>query len=356
MASSARVIADSFYTRNDVDFRIVTMVIVLYRGVLAEFNTHRMLSRNSASSRAIPVREQLRALARATFFPTSFGTAIPKMNAGPALEGDNLDKAIAVWGDAAMSQMWYALCLTTSPEYVEREWEKWCLDVNDDFMAFVLDVADRIEDKKHPIHREPMLNVTKGLTNRLLEPFLYHEIIVTATEWENFFNLRTDKNAQEEIRTVATQMKEAYEASTPVRLKEGEWHLPFIQDDEKEWAKANPELAVKAVTARCARVSYLAFGSESKKPDLVKDFALADSLKGNGHMSPYEHPVRRFTEDEWLFVEDAVQALKTSLHRPNVNPLFARHQMRSLEFAGNVRGFVQARLEIDGEDVFRPEP
>src|SRR5690606_1154505 len=155
----------------------------LYRGVLAEFNTHRMLSRNSASSRAIPVRAILRRLARDLFIPNAFGTAIPKMNAGPLLEGENLEKAIAVWGDSARSQMWYALCLTTSPEYVEREWERWVLDVNDDFVEFVLDVADRIDNKSHPIHEEPLLNVTKGLTNRLLEPFMYQEIIVTATEW-----------------------------------------------------------------------------------------------------------------------------------------------------------------------------
>lgn len=355
MASSARVIADSYYERLGIIYRITTMVIILYRGVLAEFNTHRMLSRNSASSRAIPVRTMLRRLARELFVPTAFGTAIPKMNAGPRLEGDDLDKAIAVWGDSARSQMWYALCLTTSPEYVEREWEKWVLEENDDFFAFLFDVADRIDNKEHPIHQEPLLNVTKGLTNRLLEPFMHQEIIVTASEWENFLNLRTDKNAQEEIRSVAEDMKKALEESTPVLLEEGEWHLPFLQDDEKEWAKSHPELAVKAVTARCARVSYLTHGSEDKKPDLEKDFALADGLKGNGHMSPFEHPVRRWTEEEWLYVEDGIRALEHSLHRPNVHPLFARHQELSLTFAGNVRGFVQARLEISGEDVFQPK-
>jgi hypothetical protein len=354
MANSARVIADSHYERNGVWFRVVTMVIVLYRGVLAEFNTHRMLSRNSASSRAIPVRTMLRKLAHDLFVPTTFGTAIPKMNAGPALTGDDLDKAIAVWGDSARSQMWYALCLTTSPEYVAREWELWTsTDGHDEIIDFVLDVADRIDNKQHPIHQELLLNVTKGLTNRLLEPFMYQEIIVTATEWENFFNLRTDKNAQDEIRLVAQMMKDAYDNSTPVVLEEGEWHLPFIQDDEKEWAKANPALAVKASTARCARVSYLTHGTD--RIDLNKDYTLADGLKGNGHMSPYEHPVRRWTEEEWLYVEDGIQALQASLHLPNVNPLFARHQQKSLEFAGNVHGFVQARLEIEGEDVFRPE-
>jgi hypothetical protein len=354
MANSARVVADSHYERNGVWFRVVTMVIVLYRGVLAEFNTHRMLSRNSASSRAIPVRAMLRKLARDLFTPTTFGTAIPKMNAGPALTGEALDKAIAVWGNSARSQMWYALCLATSPEYVAREWELWTsIKGNEEIIDFVLDVADRIDNKQHPIHEELLLNVTKGLTNRLLEPFMYQEIIVTATEWENFFNLRTDENAQDEIRLVAQMMKDAYEASTPVLLKEGEWHLPFIQDSEKEWAKANPELAVKASTARCARVSYLTHGTD--RINLEKDYALADGLRGNGHMSPYEHPVRRYSEEEWLYVEDGIRALEASLHRENVNPLFSRHQEKSLEFAGNVRGFVQARLEIPGEDIFRPE-
>lgn len=350
---ACRVVADSAYMHNGVLYRLTTMVVKLPRIVLAELNTHRVFSRNSASSRAIPTRKQLRALVRAAFVPSSFGTAVGGMNAGPALEGELLETAIAVWGDALYSQMWYALCLTTSPDYVEREWEQWVLEENDDFGAFVMDVAARIEDKTNPIHNEQLLWTTKGLTNRLLEPFMMHEVIITSTEWENFFNLRTDENAQEEIRTAAVMMKEAYDSSVPEVLSEGEWHLPFIQPEEKEWAKQNPELAVKAVTARCARVSYLTH--DTGKLDLNADYRLADSLGENGHRSPFEHAGEPFGAAEWSLREDGIAALVNSPYATQVPDYVLKQTTKSLEFAGNFRGWGQARRRLPSEDVFQPQ-
>ena len=351
MAYACKVVADSYYTRKDATYRVTTMIVKFPRLVLAEFNTHRVFSRNSASSRAIPVRKQLQALVKDVFTPNSIGTAVGGMNAGPALEGEALDKAIAVWGDAANSQMWYALSMTTSPDYVEREWEKWVLEENDEFGDFVMDVTKRIEDREHPIHQEAMLWTTKGLTNRLLEPFMWHEVIVTATEWGNFFNLRTDANAQEEIRTIAEMMKAAYDASTPELLAEGEWHLPFIQPEEKGWAKEHPELAVKAVTARAARVSYLTH--DTGVVDLDKDYGLANGLRANGHMSPYEHACTPFTKKEWKLRRDAMKAIHKSKHLDAVPSYVSAQILKSLEFAGNFRGWGQARREIPNEDVFQ---
>lgn len=346
MAESAVILADSVSARGH---RLTTFIVTFARIVLAEFNTHRLFSRNSASSRAIPTSKQLRALIQSLFVPTEFGTAVGGMNAGEALEGEKLEQAVKVWGDAAEAQMMYALCLTTSPEYFEREWAAW-QDSHDepDLGMFVLDVIGRVEDKTHPIHQEPLLRTTKGLTNRLLEPFMWHTVIVTSTEWENFFNLRTDKNAQLEIRKVAVLMQEAYEASTPNLLMEDEWHLPFIQPEEMQWAKENPELAVKAVVARCARVSYLTH--DRHVIDLEADYRTYGILVKNGHMSPLEHAARPISDEEWAVREAMANiAMNSKLPETTIEQL-----VNSTEFAGNFRGWAQARRDMPNERVWIP--
>ena len=346
MAYHCKIMADSVSERGH---RLTTFIITLPRIVLAEFNTHRVFSRNSASSRAIPTRKQLKALIEDMFTPAEFGTAVKGMNAGPVLSGDKLAQAIEVWGEAADAQMMYALCLTTSPEYFEREWALWEDEHQDtDLGSFVLDVIDRIDDESHPIHNESLLWTTKGLTNRLLEPFMWHTVIVTATEWDNFFNLRTDKNAQLEIRTAAKLMQEAYAASTPKLLKPGEWHLPFIQEHEMEWARANPELAVKAVVARCARVSYLTH--DRQVIDLEADYRTYNQLVTNGHMSPLEHAATPITAEEWL-----VRRGMIDLARSSTLPEHIRDNLTNMmQFAGNFRGWSQARREMPNERVWLP--
>lgn len=347
MAYACEIVADSVTKRGH---RATTMVVTIYRGTLAEFNTHRDLSRNSASSRAIPTRKMIRALVEDPFVPVEFGTAQGGMNAGPPLTGKKLDTALGIWGDAALTQIWAALSLTTSPNYVQREWEKWVLEQNDSFEEFVFDVIARIDNPKHSIHKlKSPLWATKGLTNRLLEPFMWHTIIATATEWDNFFNLRTDENAQLEIRIIAKMMKEAYDASTPKLLKEGEWHLPFIQEHEKKWARKNPQLAVKAVTARCARVSYLTH--DKKIIDLGADYRLSDSLAKNGHMSPFEHALTPIPKDEWKTRMKMSKVAREAKHLPDhvVAQMIDRN-----EFSGNVRGFAQARRDQANQRVFVP--
>jgi len=350
MAYECTIVADSVTSRGH---RITTMVITLPRIMLAEFNTHRDFSRNSGSSRAIPVKTQMKALLNDTFVPTEFGTAIPRMNAGPKLEGDKHDQAVAVWNDAAKEQVLAALRLTTSPGYVKREWERWVEQRNDNFEEFVLDVIDRINDKEHHIHDlKSLLWATKGLTNRLLETFMWHTVIVTATEWDNFFNLRTDDNAQLEIRIIAGMMKEAYAASTPALLHEGEWHLPFIQEHELEWAKENPLDAVKAVTARCARVSYLTH--DKKVIDLSADFRLADSLAASGHMSPFEHAATPIPDKEWNVRMKMASVAREAYMAQELEAHVVEQLVNRMEFSGNVRGFAQARRDQNNHSVFMP--
>jgi thymidylate synthase ThyX len=120
-----------------------------------------------------------------------------------------------------------------------------------------------------------------------MEPYMWHEVVITATEWSNFFNLRISPHAQPEFCYIAKLMKAALDGSIPMRLKAGEWHLP--------WANRKDEGEVKISSARCARVSYL---THAGTVDTEADLALHDSLLKNGHMSPFDHPAQCTGDDK----------------------------------------------------------
>jgi len=125
--------------------------------------------------------------------------------------------------------------------------------------------------------------VHKQELNRILEPFLWHTVIVTATEWENFFELRCSSSAQPEIRAAAVRMREAIDASRPQPVAVGEWHTPLLQDDERA---LDLETRRRVSAARCARVSYL---THEGKREIAKDLDLYERLRQDRHLSPFEH-------------------------------------------------------------------
>ncbi len=249
MAFEAVVLADSVTER---DNRITTVQVTLPRFVLAEVNTHRALSRNSASSRAIPLETQIRRVIEDPAMPVFWGRNRSGMQADEELTGAEREAAIAEW----------------------------------------LAGRDRAVETARALGA---LGVHKQIAARVLEPFMWQTIIATATEWENFFALRDNKDAQPEFGHAAHMMRLARDASTPRLLKEGEWHLPLIQPDEAQWAAANPADAIKVSVGRCARVSYL---THDGTRDHAKDVELYERLLGGGHMSPFEHAARPMTSEE----------------------------------------------------------
>jgi thymidylate synthase ThyX len=124
----------------------------------------------------------------------------------------------------------------------------------------------------------------KQIVNRILEPFQWISVIVTATEWDNFFTLRDHPDAQPEIQALAKAMKQVMNNSKPV---DRDWHLPYISREERLANRTQDLLKMSA--ARCARVSYLTH--EGKEPSLEEDFKLYDRLVGSEprHSSPIEH-------------------------------------------------------------------
>lgn len=240
MGFSAKVLADSI---SPCGVRLTTLEVTMPRIVLAEFNTHRMLSRVSASSRAIPVKVRVAAVRADPFVPSSFGRNQKGMQAFQDLDDDASEKARIVWLAAAQVACTFAEQLAG-------------------------------------------IEVHKQLANRLLEPFSWHTVIVTATEWENFWGLRISKEAQPEIREPARLMKEAIAGSSPRGLNYGDWHLPLVPDYHELTREFPPMSIAKISAARCARVSYL---THAGARDPEEDLKMFQRLVDPGHMSPLEH-------------------------------------------------------------------
>jgi thymidylate synthase ThyX len=285
MGFDAKVLADS---RSPAGHRLTTLEATFPRFVLAEFNTHRVFSRNSASSRAIPIAKQLRRVLEDPYVPIEFGSNQPGMQAGPALAGEKREAAEAEWLRARDDAVRHVLALVAGPGEISP---------GDDLLDVLARVERAIRDKSQP---EEWLNVHKQVANRLLEPFMWHTVIVTATEWENFWNLRCHPDAQPEIRLVAETMRETMAASEPAELAEDEWHLPLVRPEDREQVDSLEDL-IKVSAGRCARVSYLTHAGER---DLGADIQLHDRLLESGHMSPLEHPARplgpaELAENEW---------------------------------------------------------
>jgi hypothetical protein len=190
----------------------------------------------------------------------------------------------------------------------------------------------------------------KQVVNRILEPFAHINVLVTATEWDNFFELRDHKDADPSIKALAVALKEAFAESTPQLLQPGEWHLPFITDADRWTHTALPPEAshvkvygsryvgmvpherpvdelIKNSVARCARTSYLTH--DGKVPEIEKDLQLYEDLVGARplHASPAEHQA----------TPDISNHLVGGWERPSLH--------------GNLVGWVQNRKIIE-RDIF----
>lgn len=241
-AIEAKIVLDSLNTATGD--RITTFVVTVPKWLLAEVRTHRALSMNAASSRAIPAKRVRCQVLADPFVPVSWGANRKGMQASVPVSPNK--QKIARWS-------W----LTAR------------------FPAMAI----------HWVLSE-LLGLHKQLCNRLLEPWMWADVVLTATEWKNFFILRCSQDAQPEFQMVATQMLELREKSIPIPLAPGEWHLPFMPSDHEAHEKL--EVLKQISAARCARVSYLLPESERlSTPE--RDLELCQRLILSGHLSPFEH-------------------------------------------------------------------
>ena len=154
------------------------------------------------------------------------------------------------------------------------------------------------------------LGLHKQVANRVLEPFLWHTVVVTSTEWQNYFSQRCSPLAQPEIRAVSEMMKKAYDESTPWTvdtLGSRGWHLPYLTNLEQEdlamYGDTNPKLLSNLVmcsVARCARVSYKSYAYSDKTKGMLDEIHLFIKLATAEppHLSPMEHVAIPFVFNE----------------------------------------------------------
>lgn len=209
------------------------------------------LSRNASSSRAIPVERMIADIQADPVMPVYWGKNQRGMQADTEMSPEDIEKA---------QELWLAAC------------------------------EDAIIRAKQLFY----LGAHKQVINRILEPYMHIRVLVSATDWNNFFALRCHPEAQPEMQHLACMMRDALAASNPQLLRDGEWHLPYVTGEEiTEFGNL---VCRKLSVARCARVSYLTH--DGRVPDTAEDFRLYDRLVGGDvvHASPTEHQA---TPDYW---------------------------------------------------------
>ena len=137
------------------------------------------------------------------------------------------------------------------------------------------------------------IGIHKEVVNRLIEPWMMTEVVLTGTEWTNFIALRAHIDAQPEMEFIAREMERLLRETKPTEMKPGEWHMPFIRDNEKD---LDLEIKKQVSAARCARVSYLLF--DGKLSTTESDITLCKKLTSMGHWSPFEHQAEALMSTE----------------------------------------------------------
>jgi thymidylate synthase ThyX len=237
------------------------MQITFPRFLLPEFNTHRVFSRNFRSSRAVPIAKLIEEVRDNPYEPAQWLKNKPGMQATEPMSAFEAAESRIAWQNGA---------------------------------NLAADTAERLLK----------VGTHKQWANRVLEPYLYVHGVVTATDWDNFFELRDHPDAQPEIQALAKAIKAAFQDSKPQLLQPGQWHMPFVDaavevvdviHHLRNVVQINPtderilKVFIKLSVARCARTSYLTH--EGTKPTIEKDLELYDRLVGARplHASPAEH-------------------------------------------------------------------
>lgn len=234
-----KVLADSI---NSSGNRLTTFELVFWRPILPQLSRHRVFSLNVRSSRATPVDSLIAEIRNTPWGPKEWGINQPGMVANKSFGTKEIKDSL---------------------DYV------WYQSSN-----LACKMAETLAD----------VGVHKQIVNRMLEPYACTYAVVSGTEWDNFYELRTAKDSQPEMQELANMMKEAQDNSTPKSLLQSEWHMPYIT--EEDLSKYSLQDCCKISAARCARVSYKRYDGTI---DASKDLELYNKLVSAKHFSPLEN-------------------------------------------------------------------
>jgi len=325
----AKIIKDSYSIVNGCNCRITTAVVILPRTLLAQFNKHREFSSNTTSSRAKPTKGLIETVKNNPYFPK-----FQKNKAG----------------------------MQSSEDYTEVEYNE-VKRAFEQLKETTVYKVEEIYDKYKP-HKQEI--------NRLLEPYLTCEILLTSTSFSNFFGLRTHKDTQDGFSQVAKLLVEAYENSTPKLLESYEWHLPMILEEEipslydikysdvllrlksfdlekgtnlmESYTRERfEEFLLQDISAgRCTTISYtsLLTGKFDPIDDIRRSVGLSYSTPI--HASPFEHMARPARLDEMKYTLDQL-----AIQSGKILPLLGQ-----VGFVGNLKGFTQYRKLMKNEYIY----
>lgn len=291
---------------------ILTYQLHYPRIIHSEFMTHRMLSKNASSSRAIPVDKILSYISMNTAEPVEWG----KNQAGMQADGVHDAPLTVETDDGSFVEM-----------TIEEAWEYAC--------GTALAISKSISDAGYH----------KQIANRLTEPFQFINVVTTGTDWNNFFYLRHHSDADPTIAELARVMYECYKESTPELLISGEYHTPYVEHNRKadnilQYISNDQVLtieeAIKVSISCCAQVSY-----RKNDNSLEKALTLYDRLvtMKPAHASPTEHVATPFNAIELNIRKGLLDVAKD-----------AKLDLPQIMYSGNFAGFTQFRKTIDGEN------
>lgn len=303
----ARIVADSINKNGN---RITTFELEYHRFIHSELMTHRLFSRNAMSSRAVPVSKMIEQVRNNPATPIHWGKNQAGMQAAEVLVEESLDNAKRQWKQSAI------------------------------YAASQAEIMSSIGSHKQ-------------IVNRLLEPFQTMKTVLTATEFDNFFWLRCDSDAQPEIQELANCMFEAMKQSEPEVLESEQWHTPYVEhifkggkfesycltDEEDNVIKLLTEEEAKAISASCcAQVSYRTLNNTYEKAmDIYSKLASGRKV----HASPFEHiatPMEYPSHKRFPELAMEYSTLESGVTHCDVD---------GKAWSGNFKGWIQLRQTLD---------
>lgn len=324
----AEVLCDSLSPSGQ---RLTSVAVKYPHAVHKDWLRHRMMSRVVESFRARPTELLIEQLRVEAFRPEEFATRIAGMGQGDALARQEQEFANEIW------DLHIANCLQTA-----------------------IDMGE--------------LNIAKQQRNFAIQDLCPIVEIITATDWDNFYELRLETRedgssiARPEVYKGVAVVKAAIDASEPVTLREGQWALPLVSQDElydrplplephqSQAVEPDPDERIDwrlwclVSAGRCARISYDKHRAFESVDDSV---ARALMLMGAGHMSPYEMVARPFSTSE-LEVRAAtrMEIVRLSQDRDDLEDAIVQQMIDSTYYCGNFNGWVQMRKTISGEKSY----